>query len=213
MLRLRHVIDLFKGLTLPLCIFLCWRYKRLEDITCCLYTALHGGYGVLWVTKSWYFPDKAWEVPCDTKGLLGASFLLILYWAAPFLLMRDGAAHSPAFLASTVLLYTIGCFLHFCSDMQKHATLKVKAGLISDGLWSYSRNPNYLGEFFIYTAFALLAWHWLPVIFLALNVAVVWIPNMLKKDKRLIRHQDFDAYRQRTGIFFPLSRCDLWRMT
>ncbi|KAJ1422141.1 hypothetical protein B484DRAFT_399228 [Ochromonadaceae sp. CCMP2298] len=180
MLRLRHVIDFYKAATLPLCIFLLWRYERFEDITCCLYTALHGAYGVLVV-----------------------SFLLGSYWAAPFLLMRDGAAHSPAFLASTVFLYIVGTFLHFCADMQKHATLKLKLGLISDGLWSYSRNPNYLGEFLIYCAFALLAWHWLPLLFLTLNVVVVWVPNMLKKDKRLSRHRDFESYRDKTGIFFP----------
>ena len=44
--------------------------------------------------------------------------------------------------------------LHHTADVQKYFVLRAKRGLITDGLFSRSRNPNYLGEMFIYGSFA-----------------------------------------------------------
>ncbi len=41
------------------------------------------------------------------------------------------------------------------SDIQKTVTLEYKKGLISSGFNSIVRNPNYLGETLIYSAFAI----------------------------------------------------------
>ena len=47
-----------------------------------------------------------------------------------------------------------GIWLHHTADCQKYFVLQDKPSLITDGLWSLSRNPNYLGELFILGAFA-----------------------------------------------------------
>ena len=47
-----------------------------------------------------------------------------------------------------------GIWLHHTSDCQKYFVLQASPGLITDGLWSHSRNPNYLGELFILGSFA-----------------------------------------------------------
>jgi protein-S-isoprenylcysteine O-methyltransferase Ste14 len=87
--------------------------------------------------------------------------------------------------------------------MQKHTALKLHPGLITDGLWSRTRNPNYFGELLIYLGFGLLAMHWLPLLVLGLIVAAYWIPNMRKKDRSLSRYPGFAAYRERTKLFIP----------
>jgi len=88
--------------------------------------------------------------------------------------------------------------------MQKHTSLKLQPGhLITEGMFARSRNMNYLGELLIYLGFGLLAMHWLPPAIIAVALAGVWLPNMLRKDKSLARYVEFEAYRQRSKLFIP----------
>ena len=90
-------------------------------------------------------------------------------------------------IAVVIFLFGIGVFLHFSSDMQKYTALKLNPGqLITDGLFQKSRNMNYVGEFFIYLSFALLSMHWLPIFILAVFISIVWVPNMIKKDRNAV---------------------------
>ena len=105
-------------------------------------------------------------------------------------------------ISVSIFSFGIGVFLHFSSDMQKHTALKLNPGkLITDGLFKKSRNMNYVGEFLIYLSFALLSMHWLPIFVLASFILVVWIPNIIKKDKSLSRYQEFSKYKKNTRIF------------
>ena len=88
--------------------------------------------------------------------------------------------------------------------MQKHVHLKLNPGhLIQDGLMAKCRNMNYFGEFLIYVSFAMLANHWIPFVILALFMAIIWLPNMMKKDKSLSRHKGYGEYKKRTSLFLP----------
>ena len=87
--------------------------------------------------------------------------------------------------------------------MQKHVALSLRKGLITDGLWAKSRNPNYFGELLIYAGFSGLAMHWAPFVALAAFVGAVWVPNMVKKDRSLSRYPEFEAYKARSGWMFP----------
>ncbi len=68
-------------------------------------------------------------------------------------------------------------------------------------MFSRLRNTNYLGEFFIYLGFTLLACDWVPLIALFIFIAFIWIPNMIKKDKSLSRYEKFSEYKKRTSRF------------
>jgi steroid 5-alpha reductase family enzyme len=102
-----------------------------------------------------------------------------------------------------VTLGVNGVFLHFTSDAQKYYTLKYKAGLITEGFFAKCRNPNYLGEVLIYLGFSMLTQHWLPFVIQGLFIAMIFVPNMLKKDKSLSRYPEFEEYKQNSGLFFP----------
>lgn len=56
----KYAIDLMKCLTLPVCIALSKRYAC-NSTTMAVYTALHGTYGLMWLTKSFVFGDKKWD--------------------------------------------------------------------------------------------------------------------------------------------------------
>jgi steroid 5-alpha reductase family enzyme len=204
MLRERHIIDAFKGLTAPFVLAIMALTGRFASTTCWVYLAIHGTYGVLWVLKSRIFGDKNWEKPCTLRRGVMLVGGLSAYWAAPVLLaVSDKEAPAPL-MASAIALFGLGVFLHFASDMQKHLWLELKKGhLLDGGLWARTRNPNYLGELCIYLSFALLSLHWLPFVFFGSVIAVEWVPNMRRKDKSLSRYADFAAYASRSGLLFP----------
>jgi hypothetical protein len=45
--------------------------------------------------------------------------------------------------------------------------------------------------------------HWLPFLILGGFISMIFIPNMLKKDKSLSRYSEFDDYKNHSGLLFP----------
>jgi steroid 5-alpha reductase family enzyme len=201
-MKIKYAINLSKGLTFIFILGLMFAYNNFS-IGPWVYLALHGTYGILWLLKDRIFPDKQWEeeVPL-LLGIFGF-FIICLYWVAPFILISSGKEVSPPLIASAIALNIFGIFLHYSSDAQKYYTLKYRQGLITDGFFARCRNTNYLGEIFIYTAFAMLAQHWLPFLIFGLFVIFMFIPNMFKKDKSLSRYPEFEEYKRNSGLIFP----------
>ncbi|MDP6934356.1 MAG: DUF1295 domain-containing protein [Myxococcota bacterium] len=202
-MKQRHFIDSHKGVTGLAILGMMALHEQWNNPTAWVYLALHGTYGILWVVKSRVFGDSQWEQSTTAGYALVIWGGLSLYWIAPWILTA-GDVHAPLWmLCLCTCMYTFGVFLHFASDMQKHTTLALRKGLMTEGLWSRCRNPNYLGELLIYLGFGLLPMHWLPLAVLGLFVAAVWVPNMLRKDRSLSRYPEFEAYRQRSKLLIP----------
>lgn len=209
-MKQKHIIDAFKGATGPFVLILIFAFHRLESVTAWTYLALHGTYGVLWVLKSRIFPDQQWEqalTPLRALMLVGG---LSLYWLSPLVIVIYDVELAPLQTAAAISLFGLGVFLHFTADMQKHITLKHGPGLITTGLFSLVRNPNYLGELLIYSSFSLLAlerlsWWigWIPAAAFACIIAMEWIPNMLRKDRSLARYPEFADYKKRSKLILP----------
>jgi protein-S-isoprenylcysteine O-methyltransferase Ste14 len=202
--KMSWFIDGHKGVTILVMLGLMALYRRWDNQTAWLYIALHGGYGILWVLKSRVFPDRRWErkvsLPFAVFGILGG---LSLYWIGGWMVFHFDVYAPAWYNALAVLVYVLGVFLHFASDMQKHAHLTLRPGeLITDGFFSSRRNPNYLGELLIYAGFGMLAMHWIPLAILALWVLAYWLPNMIRKDRSLSRYEEFESYRKASRLFF-----------
>jgi steroid 5-alpha reductase family enzyme len=203
-MKQRHFIDSHKAATGIFVLALIAVYDQWDNPTAWVYLALHGTYGLLWVLKSRIFPDKQWEQPTSLGYGLVIWAGLSLYWIAPWLVTSQDVQAPPWYLGLCIAIYAIGIFWHFASDMQKSLFLKLKSGhLMTDGLWSRLRNPNYFGELLIYLGFGLLAMHWAPLIVILLFVLIVWLPNMRRKDRSLARYPDFASYKARSKLFLP----------
>lgn len=209
-MKQKHIIDFFKGATGPFVLFLIFAFEREDSATAWVYLALHGTYGVLWVLKSKIFGDKQWEKPITfvRGGMLigGLSF----YWIAPLVITFYGVELEPWHLALAISLFGFGVFFHFASDMQKHISLQLKPGLITTGLFSKLRNPNYFGELLIYSSFAILpieGWRWwigyIPAVAFLIIICIEWIPNMMRKEKSLSRYPEFAEYKKRSKLLIP----------
>ena len=201
-MKIKHAINLHKGLTSIVVISLMAAYNNFT-VAAFIYLALHGGYGILWLLKDRFYPDKQWEQDVPVATGIFTFFVVGLYWVAPFILISSGSQPSQIWIALAVFINLLGIFLHYGSDAQKYYTLKYKTGLITEGFFASSRNPNYLGEILIYVSFAILAQHWIPFLILGSFFAGVFVPNMLKKDKSLSRYPEFEAYKARSGLLLP----------
>ena len=200
--RIRYAINAHKASTIPLIIFLMYYYGNFT-IGPYIYFALHGTYCSLWLLKECYFPDKSFDRLFHPALLVGMYLTLGTYWVSPFLLIRSGLQPSPAVICLAVSLHIFGIFSHFCGDCQKYYTLKYHKGLIQEGLFSQSRNINYLGEILIYLSFNLLAQHWLPFLLQAVFIAFVFYPSMRAKDQSLSRYEEFKLYKNKTWLLLP----------
>jgi len=203
-MKQKFFIDSHKGITFLAILIMMSIYHQWGNTTAWVYLAMHGTYGLLWVTKGRIFPDRQWEQKCSLwYGLYiwaGAS----LYWITPWLITSRGIDVEPWFISMTLVLYTFGIFLHYTSDMQKFIELKYNPGnLITDGLMQYSRNINYFGEFLIYGSFALLAMSWIPLAVIAVYFILEWGPNIKRKEKSLSRYPNFEEYKKKTKLFIP----------
>ena len=203
-MKQKYFIDIHKGATAPLVLGLIVYFNQWENMTAWIYLALHGSYGIMWVLKSAIFPDKTWEAKCSIWYGLYIWGGLTLYWISPLIIMSSSVYNAPMYLGIMVALFTMGVFFHYAADMQKHAYLKLKPGvLITDGLMNRCRNTNYFGELLIYLSFALLSRHWIPIVVLVSFMIIIWLPNMRKKEQSLSRYVDYAEYKKRSSLLIP----------
>lgn len=204
-MKISHAIDLHKALTAPL-VFALMMVHNNYTAGAWSYLALHGSYGWMWCIKSQTFPDLAFEGKISVFGLIGTFLLLMLYWVAPMLLISGGKEAPGWIICLAVTFCMFGCFLMFGSDLQKFTQLRIRKGLITNGFFTRTRNPNYLGEVLIYLGFATLTMHWIPFVINSCFLAFVFMPRMQKKDKSMSRYPEWSDYVARTGLFLPNLR-------
>ena len=203
-MKQKHFIDIHKGVTAPVVLGLIVYFQQWENTTAWVYLALHGSYGVMWVLKSKIFPDTTWEASCSIWYGLYIWGGLTLYWISPWVIMSTGVQNTPMYISICIALFAMGVFFHYAADMQKHAHLKLKPGvLITDGLMARCRNTNYFGGLLIYLSFALLSRHWIPIAVLFSFMVLIWFPNMRKKDKSLSRYENYAEYKKRSSLLIP----------
>ncbi len=196
-------INLHKILVIPIVLGFMWYFNN-WSVEAFVYLAMHGTYTILWLIKQALFGDKRFE---EKQPLwIGTLFIFLPlagYYVAPYLLISRHLVLPPYLFGLVLFIYIMGVFLHYVSDAQKYYTLHLRKGLITEGLFSRIRNPNYLGEILIYIAYAMMSMNWIPFVILGAWVLGFFLKNMLAKDKSLSRYPEFEAYRKKTGLLFP----------
>lgn len=80
------------------------------------------------------------------------------------------------------------------SDLQKYYVIKYRKGLITDGFFKMTRNPNYLGEVMIYNSFAIIVNRSEFWVILAFAYVIIFGLRMLIKDYSLSKKEGWDTY-------------------
>lgn len=174
-----------------------------------IYTAMQGSYGLVWIMKDVAFPDSNWQQRITIGGGINA-FLGVLgwYWVFGWLLVSgtaqpDYPLPDAVWFCLCISLCIVGSAMMVAADAQKFFTLRVQKGLITDGMHKYVRHPNYLGEMMIYGSFAMMVWHWIPVVVLALVWALLFAVNMICKEASMSRYPEWADYKKRSWWLIP----------
>lgn len=206
--KLSWVVNFQKAGTFAFLGALIWYYGN-TSTAAWIFLALHGSYGLVWILKDLAFPDPAWQVRVTIGAGINA-FVLVLgwYWLFGWLLISGTVRPSYplpefAWYCLCISLCILGCAIMIAADAQKYFTLRLRPGLITDGMYKYIRHPNYLGEMLIYGSLALMVWHWLPALVLAWVWTTLFAVNMVMKEASLSRHPGWAEYRKRSWWLLP----------
>jgi steroid 5-alpha reductase family enzyme len=153
----------------------------------------------------------------------------LLTWTLQGLWVTFTAAAAWAAITSTVhkdlgllaviglIVWAVGFFFELLSDAQKSrfkANPENEGKFIQEGLWAWSRHPNYFGEIVIWIGVALIALPALKGWALLTLISPIWviiqltvisgIPMLEKKaDKRWGGQEDYENYKKSTPVLIP----------
>lgn len=112
-----------------------------------------------------------------------------------------------------VLIFAIGYYFEAVGDSQLKNFLKKpenKGKLMTEGLWKYTRHPNYFGEATIWWGIFLVAVAATGLVGLVGIISPIVITYLIRflsgvpmLEKKYMQRDDFKEYAKKTSIFFP----------
>ena len=148
-----------------------------------IYTGMHGSYGLAWIFKDYTFGDQNFTKKGRLLNIVSLAIVLGLYWLIPYWRISHPVNDKQGWeVLVALLMYVMGVVLMMCSDCQKYFTLKIRRGLISDGCFKTTRNPNYLGEIMLYSSFAFMCPNKLAWVVLGVVWSLVFTTNIILKE-------------------------------
>jgi len=117
-----------------------------------------------------------------------------------------------------ILVWVFGFGMEAIADRQKNIFRKDpnnEGKFIQNGLWSWSRHPNYFGEIVLWVGVMIIAlpvlvgWQWValisPIFITILLTRISGVPMLEKRaDEKWGGQADYEAYKSRTSILIPL---------
>lgn len=170
-----------------------------------VYLAIHVSYCTWYLLKQVILHESVFRERDSALELAMVVAIVGVFYALPgWLAFRNLTPVSDLELALSVSLFFFGSLINSGADVQKITSMRLRAGLITDGFWALSRNINYFGDLMRYSAFALLsgsAWSWLVVLIVLGN----HVDRMRKKEASLSRYPEYAAYRSCVPALLPVG--------
>lgn len=169
--------------------------------------------------EDWRYPmvrERAgrFAVPADFLGIHLFPTLQVFLGCLPILAVLMAPQVPLGWLDLLALLVTAGAILiEMLADIQLHAFIaRRKPGqLLNQGLWAWSRHPNYFGEISFWVGLALFGlaampqhWWWICAGALAMTLMFVLVSVPFLDQRSLARRPDYADYMQRVSALIPL---------
>lgn len=137
--------------------------------------------------------------------------MLIIAASVFYTNMRSPATSLNIFDFLGVILWLVGFFFETTGDLQLHrfkSNPKNKGKIMQEGLWRYTRHPNYFGESMMWWGIYLVALSvpygsltlFSPILITAMLFKVTGIPPL---EKKYGQNPEYKEYIRKTNEFFP----------
>ena len=137
-------------------------------------------------------------------------FLIVL----PVLLINQSSASPFNYLDLLgVLVWIFGFYFEVVGDAQLASFIRNPANkgkLMQNGLWAYTRHPNYFGEVMQWWGIWLIALSVPAGLFsiigpLTITFLILKVSGIPMLEKKMAEHPDFAEYKKRVSVFFPFK--------
>lgn len=113
-----------------------------------------------------------------------------------------------------VLVWGLGFYFESVGDRQLRAFIKDASNqgkILTSGLWQYTRHPNYFGEVTQWWGIWLIALSvtgsfWTLIGPMTITYLIVFVSGIPMLEKRYEGNQEFEEYKKKTSVFFPLPQ-------
>lgn len=110
-----------------------------------------------------------------------------------------------------LIVWSIGFYFESTGDQQLKNFLSKpenKGKIMDQGLWKYTRHPNYFGEVTMWWGIWLISFYNQNSIFsivgpLTITILILFVSGIPMLEKKYIGNIDFENYKKRTSIFIP----------
>ncbi len=111
-----------------------------------------------------------------------------------------------------VIIWVVGFLFEVVGDYQLKSFVQSEANrgkIMQQGLWKYTRHPNYFGEVTLWWGIYLIALStsggWMTVIGpVTISFLILKVSGIPLLEKEFMKNPEFQEYARRTSTFFPL---------
>ncbi|MEI6690896.1 MAG: DUF1295 domain-containing protein [bacterium] len=154
---------------------------------------------------------SAWVVRSFLQIYLVQWFLMQLV-SAPIVLAGHSAGSLSWLDLVGIVIWLTGLYFEVVGDAQLANFIKNKKNkgkLMTTGLWSYTRHPNYFGEATLWWGIATIAYSGTsnPLVFLGpavINFLLLFVSGVPLLEKKYKGRKDWESYCRKTSVFIPL---------
>ncbi len=136
--------------------------------------------------------------------------LLLFIISLPIIFVNKLNTEFSVFSAIGLLIWIIGFLFEAIGDYQLLQFTKNTANkgkIIQNGLWKYTRHPNYFGEVTLWYGifcFALPIGFWTIISPITITLLILYVSGIPMLEKKYENNAEFAAYKNRTSAFFPM---------
>lgn len=111
-----------------------------------------------------------------------------------------------------VIVFLVGLFFEAVGDLQLKRFIQNpenKGRIMQTGLWQYTRHPNYFGEVTLWWGVWIMSLGtpfgiWMIVGPFTITILILGVSGVPMLERKMRENPDFDEYRKRVSVFFPL---------